>query len=123
MLFTVSLVDADFFFATAGTTTHKTVLFDADVVLSNAVRLRVLGVAGFVTFPSGARRGEADLTLYLDFVCFFCDSVGPVRGREDTEWNRNASVKVQGAWSRRRSFLITSRAVREQVKRMSRKNF
>jgi hypothetical protein len=117
------LVDADVFFATTGTTTYETILFDSDVVLSKTVCLGVLGVAGFATFPSGARRSELNFTLYLDFVGFFCDSVTPVRGREDTEGNRNAGVKVQVAWSRRRSFLIASRAVREQVKRISRKNF
>ena len=123
MLFAVSLGDADLFFATTGATTYETILLDSDVVLSETIRLRVFGVAGFVTFPSGARRGELDFTLYFDFVRFFCDSVTPVRGREDTEGNRNAGVKVQVVWRLRRSFLITSRAVREQVKRISRKNF
>ena len=123
MLFAASLGDTDFFFAATGATAYETILFDSDVVFSETIRLRVLGVAGFVTFPPGARRGEFDFTLYFDFVRFFCDSVTPVRGREDTEGNRNASVKVQVVWRLRRSFLITSRAVREQVKRISRKNF
>jgi hypothetical protein len=59
------------------------------------------GDAGFVTFPSDARSllREVDFTLYLDF-CGFCDSVTPVRGREDTERDGDAGVKVQIAWSR-----------------------
>lgn len=99
-LLAVSFVDADLFFAAAGATANVAVFLYADVVFAEAVCFGELGVAGFVTFPSDARRGEADFTLYLDFVCFCCDSVAPIRGREDTEGNRNASVKVQGAWSR-----------------------
>lgn len=97
--FTASLVDANLFFATARTTADVAVFLYAYVVFSGAVCFGELAVAGFVTFPSDARRGEADFTLYLDFVCFCCDSVAPIRGREDTEGNRNASVKVQVSWS------------------------
>jgi hypothetical protein len=60
-------------------------------------------VSLFVTFPSDARslRRELDFTLYLDLgSCLFCDSVTPIRGREDTEGDRDASVKVQIGWSR-----------------------
>lgn len=59
------------------------------------------GIASFVTFPSNARSFKVDFALYLDFSSFFCcDSVTPIRGREDTEGDRDAGVKVQIDWSR-----------------------
>jgi hypothetical protein len=53
--------------------------------------------AGFVTFPSDARSliREVDFSLYLDLFGFRY-SVTPIRGREDTEGDRDACVKVQG---------------------------
>lgn len=56
----------------------------------------------FVTFPSDVRslRRKLDLSFYLDFCRFFGDSVTPIRGREDTEGDRYAGVKVQVCWSR-----------------------
>lgn len=53
----------------------------------------------FVTFPSDVRRRELGFAFYLDFCCF-CDSVTPVRGREDTEGDRDAGFKVQVCGSR-----------------------
>ena len=35
-----------------------------------------------MTFPSDARSGKVDLLVYLD-VCRLCNSVTPIRGRED----------------------------------------
>jgi len=53
--FTVTLVDTDFLFTTAWATAVCAILFDADVVLPVAVCFGI-SVAGFVTFPSDARR-------------------------------------------------------------------
>jgi hypothetical protein len=53
--FTVTLVDMDFLFKTTWATTVGAVLLYADVVLSVAVCFGI-SVAGFVTFPSDARR-------------------------------------------------------------------
>lgn len=53
--FTVTLVDADFLFTTTWATAGCAILLYADIVLSVSVCFRV-SVAGFVTFPSDARR-------------------------------------------------------------------
>lgn len=82
-------VDADFF-------------FDDVLVALRAGRGEGV-IASFVTFPSDVRSLLRVLyfSLYLDFCCFLCcDSVTPIRGREDTEGDRDAGVKVQVDWSR-----------------------
>ena len=96
----LALVDADLFrFAMGGTLAGSAFFFYADVLLLIAIALLDGGllIAGFSLFPSAARCpvGEANLTLYLDFLSFRGDSVAPVRGREDTERDRDAGVKVQ----------------------------
>jgi hypothetical protein len=81
------------------------VLFvDADLLLVACVAFGWAADGGregfvmlFVTFPSDVRslRRKLCFAFYLDFGCFFGDSVTPVRGREDTEGDRYAGVKVQ----------------------------
>lgn len=110
----VALVDADVLFAAAGGSVA--VLFvDADfffeAVLLTAGRDRGGfggGVATFVTFPSDARSlfREVNFTLYLDLRILCCSSVTPIRGREDTEGDRDAGFKVQIDWSR--AFLLAA---------------
>jgi hypothetical protein len=83
-------------------------LIDADLLLKPGVA--AVGGDGccegfkmlFVTFPSDVRslRRKLDFSFYLDFCRFFGDSVTPIRGREDTEGDRYAGVKVQVGWSR-----------------------
>jgi hypothetical protein len=56
------------------------------------------------TFASSIFPSDARSTCILDFSLYsgtssFRDSVTPVRGREDTERNGDAGVKVQIAWS------------------------
>lgn len=63
------------------------VLFVVDSELLNTVfglGLRRSGrrAVTFVTFPSDVRSGKVDLLVYLD-VCRLCDSVTPIRRRED----------------------------------------
>jgi hypothetical protein len=99
-----AVVDVYFFLAAVGLGTllefDGVLLLDAVLVLAVRGDVGGAGDAGFVTFPSDARSllGEVDLSLYLE-VFSFCDSVTPVRGREDTERNGDAGVKVQIAWS------------------------
>lgn len=79
----------------------------------------------FVTFPSDVRslRREVGLSFYLD-CCRFCgDSVTPIRGREDTEGDRYAGVKVQVGWSRGVLSCMPLEPLREQFERKTRKNF
>jgi hypothetical protein len=54
----------------------------------------------FVTFPSDNGRRERGFAFYLDSGFLCGDSVTPVRGREDTEGDRYAGVKVQVCESR-----------------------
>jgi hypothetical protein len=54
-------------------------------------------------FPSGARSLFFDLSLY-DSLRSLRDSVAPVRRREDTEGDGDASVKVQIDWLSGRPF-------------------
>jgi hypothetical protein len=83
---TVSLLDADGFLAV----TRRFFELALDSLLSL--------VAAFVTFPSDARSlvGEFKFSLDPDFFGF-SGSVAPVRGREDTEGDWDAGVKVQDA--------------------------
>lgn len=75
-------------------------------------------------FPSGARSIFFDLSLYGSLRSLR-DSVAPVRRREDTEGNGDASVKVQIDWLSGASFLvslskllkITIRKTKEKTKR------
>ncbi|KAI9837628.1 MAG: hypothetical protein M1837_002936 [Sclerophora amabilis] len=55
---------------------------------------RIGGVSGFATFPSDARRRGMGFSLY-SLVGGGVNSVAPVRGREDTEGDRDFGVKVQ----------------------------
>jgi hypothetical protein len=83
---TVSLLDADGFLAV----TQR--FFE--LALDSLVSL----VAAFVTFPSDARSLVRELKFSLDPDFFgFSGSVAPVRGREDTEGDWDAGVKVQDA--------------------------
>jgi len=85
----VSLVDAD---GLLGAVARRVFL---DALLS----LETLSlVAAFVTFPSDARSlvRKFKFSLDPDFLGF-SGSVAPVRGREDTEGDRDAGVKVQDA--------------------------
>jgi len=84
---------------------NAVLLEDADFLLDAGLLLGLRGADGgregfdmllFVTFPSDVRR-----SLYFDLLAgFLGGSVTPVRGREDTEGDRNAGFKVQVGWSR-----------------------
>lgn len=94
----ILLVDSDLFLP-AGRTADSVFFVDMNLLLGSTVfaarKSRGDGsVASFVTFPSDARRGRS-CSFYLDLSCFCCDSVTPIRGREDTEGDRDAGVKVQ----------------------------
>lgn len=81
----IFLVDVDFLFTPTGTAIAvffvNSYVFLKAAVLTGAWSLG-RAVASIVTFPSDARSGKVDLLVYLD-VCRLCDSITPIRGRED----------------------------------------
>jgi hypothetical protein len=85
------LVDAD-----VGEVGFATVLGPVVLVDGGCEGLAML----FVTFPSDGGRRELGFAFDLDFGYLRGDSVTPVRGREDTEGDRYAGVKVQVCESR-----------------------
>jgi hypothetical protein len=77
---------------------------DVDLFFSVSSGIRQPFSAVSSIFPSGARSMFFDLSLY-DSLRSLRDSVAPVRRREDTEGDGDASVKVQIDWLLEASFL------------------